>query len=264
MRADVRHVADGTHLVHGSNTNWVILQEGDAVTLIDTGYPGDREQLLASLAQVGSAPEAVTAVLITHAHTDHLGSAEYLRAVYGTPVYAHEAEVPHVRRDFLHQVTVGQILRSGWRPGVLPWALHALRSGGTAHVPVTAPEPFPRSEPRPEPRSDAPAPPRPLDLPGRPVPVHTPGHTDGHCAFHLPESGAVVSGDALVSAHPTSRASGPQLLPDMFHRERAAALASLDILAGLESDLLLPGHGPAHAGSLRDAALLARERAHRR
>ncbi|MFD5494402.1 MBL fold metallo-hydrolase [Streptomyces sp. NPDC001812] len=264
MRADVRHVADGTHLVHGSNTNWVILQEGDAVTLIDTGYPGDRERLLASLAEVGSAPEAVAAVLITHAHTDHLGSAEYLRSAYGTPVYAHEAEVPHVRRDFLHQVTVGQILRSGWRPGVLPWALHALRSGGTAHVPVAAPEPFPWPEPRPGSRSDAPDPPRPLDLPGRPVPVHTPGHTDGHCAFHLPDSGAVVSGDALVSAHPTSRASGPQLLPDMFHRERAAALASLDILAGLESDLLLPGHGPAHTGSLRDAARLARERAQER
>jgi glyoxylase-like metal-dependent hydrolase (beta-lactamase superfamily II) len=40
MRADVRQVADGTYLVHGSNTNWVILTEGDAVTLIDTGYSG--------------------------------------------------------------------------------------------------------------------------------------------------------------------------------------------------------------------------------
>lgn len=138
-----------------------------------------------------------------------------------------------------------------------PRALHALRSGGTAHVPVAAPEPFPR----PEPRSDAPVPPRPLDLPGRPVPVHTPGHTDGHCAFHLPDTGAVVSGDALASAHPTSRVNGPHLLPGMFHRERATAPASPDILAGLGSGLLLPGHGPVHEGSPRDAALPARERA---
>ncbi len=42
MRADVRQVADGTYLVHGGHTNWVILTDGDAVTLIDTGYPGDR------------------------------------------------------------------------------------------------------------------------------------------------------------------------------------------------------------------------------
>ncbi|MEU0168853.1 MBL fold metallo-hydrolase [Streptomyces iakyrus] len=247
MRAGVQHVADGTYLVHGSNTNWVILTEGDAVTLVDTGYPGDREQLLASLAEVGSAPEAVTAVLITHAHNDHLGSAEYLRAAHGTPVHLHEAEVPHARREFLHQVSIGTVLKNGWRPGVLPWAVHALRSGGTDHVPVTAPQAFPAAGA--------------LDLPGRPVPVHTPGHTDGHCAYHLPGTGVLISGDALVSGHPTSRVEGPQLLPDMFHHERPRALASLDVLAELEGELLLPGHGPVHRGPVRDAALRARERA---
>ncbi len=247
MRADVHQVADGTYLVHGSDTNWVILAEGDAVTLVDTGYPGDRERLLASLAEVGSSPEAVAAVLITHAHNDHLGSAEYLRATYGTPVYLHAAEAPHARREFLHQVSIGTVLKNGWRPGVLPWAVHALRSGGTTHNPVTAPEPFPAVGP--------------LDLPGRPVPVHTPGHTDGHCAYHLPGAGVLVSGDALVSGHPTSPVEGPQLLPDMFHHERPRAVASLDVLAELEGELLLPGHGPVHRGSLKDAAHRARERA---
>ncbi|MBX9361822.1 MBL fold metallo-hydrolase [Streptomyces sp. WAC04114] len=245
MRTDVQQVADGTYLVHGSNTNWVILTEGDAVTLVDTGYPGDRDQVLASLAQVGSSPEAVAAVLITHAHNDHLGSAEYLRATYGKPVYLHEAEVPHARREFLHQVSVGTVLRNGWRPGVLPWAVHALRSGGTTPVPVTAPQAFPTAGA--------------LDLPGRPVPVHTPGHTDGHCAYHLPGTGVLISGDALVSGHPTSRVEGPQLLPDMFHHERPRALASLDVLAELEGELLLPGHGPVHRGPVRDAARRARD-----
>ncbi|MFJ4277304.1 MBL fold metallo-hydrolase [Streptomyces massasporeus] len=247
MRADVQQVADGTYLVHGSNTNWVILTEGDALTLIDTGYPGDREQVLASLAQVGGSPEAVAAVLITHAHNDHLGSAEYLRAAYGTPVYLHEAEVPHARREFLHQVSVGTVLRNGWRPGVLPWAVHALRSGGTTPVPVTDPQAFPTAGA--------------LDLPGRPVPVHTPGHTDGHCAYHLPGTGVLISGDALVTGHPTARVEGPQLLPGMFHHERPRALASLDVLAELEGELLLPGHGPVHRGPVRDAARRAREHA---
>jgi glyoxylase-like metal-dependent hydrolase (beta-lactamase superfamily II) len=36
---------------------------------------------------------------------------------------------------------------------------------------------------------------------------------------------------------------------------------SLDVLAGLDGDLLLPGHGPAHRGPVRAAARLARERA---
>jgi glyoxylase-like metal-dependent hydrolase (beta-lactamase superfamily II) len=71
----------------------------------------------------------------------------------------------------------------------------------------------------------------------------------------------LISGDALVSGHPTSRLKGPQLLPDMFHHERARAIASLDVLAALDGDVMLPGHGPAHRGPLREAALLAKERA---
>ncbi|CAM5305796.1 MBL fold metallo-hydrolase OS=Streptomyces tendae OX=1932 GN=GUR47_36060 PE=4 SV=1 [Streptomyces tendae] len=247
MSADVRQVADGTYLVHGGHTNWAILTDGDAATLVDTGYPGDRRDLLASLAAVGIPPEAVAAVLITHAHNDHLGSAEYLRAAHGTPVLLHETEVPHARRDFLQQVSVGTVLRNAWRPGVLPWMAHVLRTGGTERHPVTAPAPFPAGGA--------------LDLPGRPVPVHTPGHTDGHCVYHLPDAGVVVSGDALVTGHALSRTEGPQLLPDLFHHDRRRAVASLDVVAGLEGDLLLPGHGPLHRGPVRDAAELARERA---
>ncbi|MFE7128394.1 MBL fold metallo-hydrolase [Streptomyces sp. NPDC057617] len=240
-------VTDGVHLVHGSNTNWVVLSEGDAVTLVDCGYPGDRQLLLESLAELGHAPEAITAVLITHAHNDHIGSAEHLSGTFGTPVYLHEAEVPHARREFLHQVSVGTVLLNGWRPGVLPWAVHAIRSGGTADSRITDPQPFPASAAG------------PLDLPGRPVPVHTPGHTAGHCAYALPGAGILISGDALVSGHPTSRTKGPQLLPAMFDTDRRRALATLDILEKTGGDTLLPGHGPLHRGSVEAAARRARD-----
>ncbi|MFG2122489.1 MBL fold metallo-hydrolase [Streptomyces sp. NPDC048710] len=247
MQADVRQVADGTYLVHGHNTNWVILKDGDAVTLVDTGYPGDRQGVLESLAVVGSSPEAVAAVLITHAHNDHVGSAEYLRSAYGTPVYLHPAEVPHARREFLQQATIGDVVRNAWRPGVVPWAVHVIRVGGIEHNPVTAPEPFPAEGA--------------LDLPGRPVPVHTPGHTDGHCVYHLPDAGIVISGDALATGHATSRLKGPQMLHDFFHHERSRAVASLELIAALDGDTLLPGHGPVHRGSVRAAAEQAGERA---
>ncbi|GAA2253611.1 MBL fold metallo-hydrolase [Streptomyces ruber] len=242
-------VADNVYLVSGSNTNWVIVRDGDSATLIDTGYPGDHDRLLASLAAVGVRPEAVTAVLVTHAHIDHIGAAERLRTAHGVPVLMHEAEVPHARRDFQDQVSVGQILARAWRPGVLPWAVHALRAGGTTQVPVTEPRPFPA--------------PGALDLPGGPVPVHTPGHTRGHCAYHLPGSGILVSGDALVTAHPTSRVDGPQLLPGMFHTDRARTLDSLGVLAGIDADVLLPGHGPVHRGPVEAAVARAREHAGR-
>lgn len=247
---DIVRIGDHVHAVAGSDTNWVIVKDGDTAVLIDTGYPGDRARLYASLAAVGVAPEAVAAVLVTHAHNDHLGSAEHLRATHGTPVLLHEEEVPHARRDFLHQVSVGQVFTRAWRPGVVPWAVRALRAGGTAHIPVTGPRAFPVAA-------------GPLDLPGAPVPVHSPGHTHGHCAYLLPDSGILVSGDALVTAHPTSRVRGPQLLPGMFHTDRARALDSLAVLEALDAEVVAPGHGPLYRGSAKAAAAAARERAGR-
>jgi len=233
----------------GSNTNWVIIKDGDSCTLVDSGYPGDREAVLGSLSALGLGPRDVAAVLVTHAHNDHIGAAEHLRAHYDVPVLMHPEEVPHARRDFLDQVSVGQVLAQAWRPGVLPWAVHALRAGGTTYVPVCEPQAFPA--------------PGALDLPGAPVPVHTPGHTRGHCAYHLPESGILITGDALVTAHPTSRVSGPQLLPDMFHTDRTRAIDSLGALENLDAGLLLPGHGPVFQGSAKEAAATARAHAAR-
>ncbi|GAA0535658.1 hypothetical protein GCM10010390_41780 [Streptomyces mordarskii] len=51
-----------------------------------------------------------------------------------------------------------------------------------------------------------------------------------------------------MTADPTSRISGPQLLPDMFHTDRARALDSLVLIESLDADLVLPGHGPVHHG----------------
>lgn len=48
-----------------------------------------------------------------------------------------------------------------------------------------------------------------LDAPGRPLAVHTPGHTSGHAALHLPDQGVLVAGDALMTEHALSTSTGP-------------------------------------------------------
>jgi glyoxylase-like metal-dependent hydrolase (beta-lactamase superfamily II) len=58
-----------------------------------------------------------------------------------------------------------------------------------------------------------------LDVPGRPVPIFTPGHTSGHCAFHLPERGALIAGDALMTDHALAHPAGPTLLPTSFNHD---------------------------------------------
>ncbi|MDQ0940110.1 flavorubredoxin [Streptomyces sp. V1I1] len=52
---------------------------------------------------------------------------------------------------------------------------------------------------------------------------------------------------------------GPQLLPTMFDANRERAVASLDVIEQLAAHIMLPGHGPLHHGSVREAARRARE-----
>ncbi|WP_398957121.1 MBL fold metallo-hydrolase [Streptomyces sp. GC420] len=82
---------------------------------------------------------------------------------------------------------------------------------------------------------------------------------DPHSSGELPEAGVLVSGDALVSGHPTSPTRGPQLLPEMFDKDRERTRASLDIMERVAADVLLPGHGPLHRGPVREAARRARD-----
>ena len=242
---DVVQVADGVFWVRGALVNWYLLADGRDLTLVDAGYPGDAADVEASVALSGHRVEDVRAVLVTHAHADHLGAVPRL-AARGVPAYTDPVEVPHARRERLEQVSVPTVLAHSWRPRVAAWALRALRRGGTRDVRAPDVLPFPAGGA--------------LDLPGAPVPVPTHGHTSGHTAFLLPRTGVVLTGDALVTGHPTSARRGPQLLPDFFHHDTERAVATLADLARLDADVVLPGHGPAHRGPVRDAALRALDR----
>jgi glyoxylase-like metal-dependent hydrolase (beta-lactamase superfamily II) len=63
----------------------------------------------------------------------------------------------------------------------------------------------------------------------------------------------LVSGDALVTGHPVSTRSGPQLLPAIFNHDQDVCVRSLAALGMLDTDVLLPGHGPVWRGSIREA-----------
>ncbi len=241
---DVVQVADGVIWVRGALVNWYLLEDGRDLTLVDAGYPGDADDVEASIALSGHRVEDVRAVLVTHAHADHLGAVPRLSA-HGVPAYTDPVEVPHARRERLEQVSVPTVLANSWRPRVAAWALRALRRGGTRTVRAPEVLPFPAGGA--------------LDLPGAPVPVPTPGHTSGHTAFSLPRTGVVLTGDALVTGHPTSARRGPQLLPDSFSHDPERARVALDSLAGLDADVVLPGHGRPHRGPVRDAVHRARD-----
>jgi len=185
-----------------------------------------------SLRQIGAGPGQVDAVVLTHAHPDHVGVAETLRSEHGAVVHTHRDEVGHATGKYHQRVrTIDLVIRT-WRPSVAVFAIGSIVRGGTNPTPVADVEAFGSS---------------PIDVPGRRVPVPTPGHTSGHCSFLLPDHGIVVTGDALVNRNVLTNRPGPRLMPRIFSHDWEQALASLDALAALDADMLLPGHGsPLH------------------
>lgn len=85
-------VGDGVHLVQGTDVGWVLVEDGDALTVVDTGYPGDAERLDASVRALGREPGDVAAVLVTHWHVDHVGNVVRWSGRHGVPVLVHPDE----------------------------------------------------------------------------------------------------------------------------------------------------------------------------
>ncbi|QFZ19183.1 MBL fold metallo-hydrolase [Saccharothrix syringae] len=240
-------VNDQVHVVTGTNVNWALVSDGSALTLVDAGYPNDSGALLESITAIGHRPEDVTAILLTHAHLDHMGGVPAMTGRYGTPVMTGAEEARHARREYLEQITPAQMLRQCTRPAGLRWVAATVRAVGPANVKMALDEVV------------AVEPNTPLDVPGGLVAVPTPGHTRGHTAYLMPSTGVLFSGDTLVTGHPLSRlGTGAQRLPEVFNESEDGVTEAIESLRGLPADVLVPGHGEpvrAPVATLVDRAL---------
>ncbi|BBX18998.1 MBL fold metallo-hydrolase [Mycolicibacterium duvalii] len=241
-------ITDRVHFVETDLVNWTLvagdIDSGGGVMMIDAGFPGSRDDVLNSLRQIGFGPADVRAIVLTHAHVDHLGTAIWFADTHGVPVYCHADEVGHTRREYLEQAAPLQIAAHAWQPRWLAWSVAIMRKGALTHAGIPGAQPL---------TADVAA-----GLPGAPMPVPTPGHTGGHCSYLV--DGVLVSGDALVTGHPVAARPGPQLLPSVFNHDEHACRRSLDALGMLDCDVLLPGHGPVWRGPVRDAVAAAHAR----
>ncbi|WP_324666815.1 Beta lactamase like protein [Mycobacterium canetti] len=236
--AELVRVTDRVHLARGHAVNWVLVTDHTGVMLIDAGYPGDRQEVLASLRALGHEPGDVRAILLTHAHIDHLGSAIWFAREHGTPVYCHADEVGHAKREYLEQASILDVALRSWRPRTAAWGIQLLRRGGLTRSGIPTAQPL---------TTEVAA-----GLPGRPLAIFTPGHTSGHSSYLV--DGVLASGDALITGHPMLRNRGPQLLPRVFNHHQQQCIHSLGALSLLETEVLAPGHGDLWCGPIRQAS----------
>jgi glyoxylase-like metal-dependent hydrolase (beta-lactamase superfamily II) len=205
-------------------SNVWLLQDADGRRfLVDTGHPAERAQLFASLWRAGVRYKGdLTAILLTHRHSDHAGNAAALRARFGCPVVAHQDDA--------------KILA-----GATPRPAMARRGARLHH------ELLCRVEDR---------------LPARLVvdesvpaglwrhgfsAVHVGGHTEGSVLWMHPPTKTLFSGDLVLSGAPVQRSFVRlQLAVKEYSLDVAAAHRGVRAFLATEPqvDWLCSGHGP--------------------
>jgi len=238
-----RDAAAGIHRVEDAHTNWYLVEEDSRLTVVDTGLPRSWDSLQGALRELGRSPADIEAVVLTHAHFDHVGFARRAQQELGVPLWAHT----------LDRTLVSHPWRYDHERSRLPYFRHpefvkiftemalmgALWVKGSDSVRAY------NSEDR-------------LDVPGHPQVVFTPGHTYGHCSLLFADRGAVIVGDAFVMLDPYTGRAGPCVVAGAATADSGRALSSLDALGGLDAGVALTGHGPPWRGSMTEAAERAR------
>ena len=205
------------------------------VTLIDAGLPGHYRELVAELKLMGRDIGDVKGVILTHGDSDHVGFAERMRRDHNVPVYVHEGDADRAKGGVKGTGKGGPM-----KAAALGFMAYAASKGGLRTRWLTDVVEVHDGDV--------------LDLPGSPVVIGMPGHSEGSIAIHVPAVDAVFVGDGLTTRHVLTGALGPAPAP--FTDEPARALESLHALP--QATWVLPGHGAPFNGGTAAAVAAVR------
>lgn len=219
----------GVHRLRHAYVNCYLLTDSDGVTIVDAGLPAVWPRLGRALRAIGAAPSDVRALVLTHAHFDHVGVAARLQQRFGLPVWLHPQDAALATHPYRYAHERARGIYPLRYPAGIPSLARMTLAGALLVRGVRDTRAMAAGEE--------------LPVPGLPVALLTPGHTNGHCALHLPGHNAVLAGDALVTLDPYTGRRGPRIVAGAATADSADALASLDALEATGAKWVLPGHG---------------------
>ncbi len=199
---------------------------GSPWVLLDAGLPGRAKQISEAAEArfgAGAKPEAI---VLTHGHFDHAGSAEELAERWDVPIYAHRLELPYLTRQSAYpppDPTIG---------GAIAFLSRFMPS-----------KPYDFGG-------------RVLELNGECVPglpdwrwLATPGHSPGHISLFRPSDRVLLAGDAFATMDMdswTGLITGKRVLARggaPFNFDWDATRSSVRQLAELRPNAVGCGHG---------------------
>lgn len=199
------HKIDG---VRGANC--YLISSGPEMVLVDAGMRGSSKIVEKYLKEMGKNLSDIKYIFITHADIDHVGGAAEMKKMTGAKLVIHQAET-----------------------GVLSGKIKGKHVKGPLGLLFKLLAPVVRFQPV-EPdiviKENT-------ELAGFKI-IHTPGHSVGSICLFQPGK-VLFAGDALRS----DRSGNPKLPSKMMTADIVQAKVSVALIAGLEFDTLLCGHG---------------------
>ncbi|MET0928044.1 MAG: MBL fold metallo-hydrolase [Aeromicrobium sp.] len=238
-------VVAGVHAVTAAGTNLYVVEDAGRVTMVDAGLPRMWDETSRLLTAIGRSWDDVEGFVLTHGHFDHLGLLARAVAQHHVPVWVHPGDAHIVRHPYRYRPGRPRLAYPVMHPASIPHLSRMVREGALR---VRGVEPTSLIS-----GGDS------LDLPGGLTVVATPGHTDGHCALHIPSRDIVFTGDALVTLDPYTGRTGPRVVAQAGTRDAAMALKSLAAIGETGAAVVAPGHGRPWLHGAPEAAAMARQ-----
>jgi glyoxylase-like metal-dependent hydrolase (beta-lactamase superfamily II) len=133
QRAAFTTVADGVHRISEAYVNFYLVESPDGLTLVDSGLPASWKTLDHSVRGLGHSVDDIAALVLTHAHFDHLGLAHRLHTEYGVPVWVHGGDSYIARHPYRYRHEKSRFVFALAHPGGLP-VLASMTKAGALRV----------------------------------------------------------------------------------------------------------------------------------
>lgn len=237
-------VVPGVHSVTAAGTNLYVLPHGEDVTIVDAGLPSMWNETTQLLTRIGRSWDDVAGIVLTHGHFDHTGLLARAVVKHRTPVWVHPDDAHIVRHPYRYRPGRPRLAYPLLHPRAVPQLTRMVAAGALGVRGVEPTHTFAGGDV--------------LDLPGGLQVVATPGHTDGHCALHMPSRDLVFSGDALVTLDPYTGRTGARVVARAGTNDAATAESSLAAIGETGARTVAPGHGRPWTSGALEAALAAR------
>ena len=216
------------HRIVMVNVAYIGQPGSDDWVLVDAGLHFSAHAILRAAAERFGPESRPRAIVLTHAHFDHVGALKTLAKTWDVPVYAHALELPYITGRSAYpppDPTVGGGMMAQLSPLYPrgPWNL------GRRVQPLPADGTVPH-------------------MPGWRW-IATPGHSPGHVSFFRESDRALIAGDAFVTTKQESAyavmTQRPEIHgPPMYYTiDWGSARASVRRLAELRPQIAVTGHG---------------------